>query len=193
MLIRGQLPLAGAILRVLTFARAWEGELEGVAIRIRVAAEGDGDGLLDIYAPVVRNTPTSFETVVLRRLRPVLRISGVASMRAWTEGSGWSAKSGIYRRLCLRHPFQSARGVYLNPREARIWFVEVSVYVNPSHCRRGIGRALYTSQFRCLALQGYCTAVARKTLPNPAGVALLIQPCERSVALLIQPCERSSP
>lgn len=48
----------------------------------------------------------------------------------------------------------------------------MSVYVHPEHHRRGIGRALYTSLFRCLALQGYCTAVARITLPNPASVAL---------------------
>jgi phosphinothricin acetyltransferase len=50
--------------------------------------------------------------------------------------------------------------------------VEVTVYVHPDDHGRGIGRALYTSLFECLRLQGYCSAVAVIALPNPASVAL---------------------
>jgi L-amino acid N-acyltransferase YncA len=48
----------------------------------------------------------------------------------------------------------------------------VSIYIHPRVRRRGIGRALYTSLFRVLALQGFYSAYAGITLPNPASVGL---------------------
>jgi phosphinothricin acetyltransferase len=48
----------------------------------------------------------------------------------------------------------------------------VSAYVAADVHRRGIGRALYTSLFRCLVLQGYVNAYAGIALPNPASVGL---------------------
>ena len=131
-----------------------------MAIRIRVAAEDDGDGMLDIYAPVVRNTPTSYETAA----------PGVADFRGRIGAS-------LERRLWLVCEIGGfiagyAYATHFNPREAYTWSVEVSVYVHHSQQRRGIGHALSVSLFRCLALRGYCRAVARITLPNPASVAL---------------------
>ena len=52
------------------------------------------------------------------------------------------------------------------------WACELTVYVDPEYHRYGIRRALYSSLFRCLALQGYCIAVAVITIPNPASIAL---------------------
>ena len=116
--------------------------------------------MLDIYAPIVRDTVTSFEA----------RPPGIAEFRERIRAS-------LDRRLwlvCEREGVVAgyAYATQFNAREAYIWSVEVSVYVHPEHYRRGMGRALYTSLFACLALQGFCTAVARITLPNPASVSL---------------------
>jgi phosphinothricin acetyltransferase len=48
----------------------------------------------------------------------------------------------------------------------------VAVYVGAAHRRRGVGRALYTSLFALLRLQGFCAAHAGIALQNPASVAL---------------------
>ena len=50
--------------------------------------------------------------------------------------------------------------------------VEVTVYVRPDSHGRGIGRALYSRLFELLRAQGYHTAIAGITLPNPASVRL---------------------
>ena len=52
------------------------------------------------------------------------------------------------------------------------WSVDVSVYVDEGHRHRGIGRALYTSLFALLRLQGFHAAHAGITLPNAGSVAL---------------------
>ena len=57
-------------------------------------------------------------------------------------------------------------------RAAYRWAVDVSAYVSDGSRRSGVGRALYTSLFALLRLQGFCTAVAGVTLPNPGSVGL---------------------
>jgi L-amino acid N-acyltransferase YncA len=49
---------------------------------------------------------------------------------------------------------------------------DVSVYVQTSARRLGVGRALYCTLFALLPLQGFYQAHAGITLPNPASVAL---------------------
>ncbi len=60
----------------------------------------------------------------------------------------------------------------LRPRPAYQWSVETSVYVHAVLRRSGIGRALYTSLLKVLVLQGYFSAYAGITLPNPASQGL---------------------
>ncbi len=50
--------------------------------------------------------------------------------------------------------------------------VEVTVYVDPAHHGRGVGRALYGRLFEILTAQGYHSAIAGITLPNEASVGL---------------------
>lgn len=50
--------------------------------------------------------------------------------------------------------------------------VEVTVYLRPDALRRGLGRALYDRLFAILQAQGYRTALAGITLPNPGSVRL---------------------
>ena len=131
-----------------------------MGVSIRVATEDDASAMLEIYGPVVRETAISFETRPpgIEEFRGRIRAS--LEQRLWLVCGGDGVIAGY------------AYATQFNPREAYIWSVEVSVYVHPKFHRWGIGRALYTSLFRCLALQGYCTAVARITLPNPASLAL---------------------
>jgi len=57
-------------------------------------------------------------------------------------------------------------------RPAYQWTVEVSVYVHAAYRGKGMARALYTSLFECLRVQGYRTALAGIALPNSPSVAL---------------------
>jgi len=57
-------------------------------------------------------------------------------------------------------------------RSAYRWAVNVTVYVSPAHHRQGVGRALYAELMPRLAAQGFYTACAGITLPNPASVGL---------------------
>jgi L-amino acid N-acyltransferase YncA len=65
------------------------------------------------------------------------------------------AKSGPHR----------ARGAYA-------WTADVSVYVDPSAHRRGIGAALYDRFLPVLRAQGYALLLAGITQPNPGSVRL---------------------
>jgi phosphinothricin acetyltransferase len=62
--------------------------------------------------------------------------------------------------------------IHHRERAAYRWSVDTTVYVRQGRQRRGIGRALYTSLLAMLPLQGYFSAFAGVTLPNPASVGL---------------------
>ncbi|MHC4992795.1 MAG: GNAT family N-acetyltransferase [Planctomycetota bacterium] len=57
-------------------------------------------------------------------------------------------------------------------RGAYHWTAEISVYVEPGHHGRGIGRALYDRLIDMLRRQGYHTLLAGIALPNDASVRL---------------------
>ena len=57
-------------------------------------------------------------------------------------------------------------------RQAYDWTVEVSAYVDASHHRKGIGRALYTELLSRLTDAGFHLAVAVVVTPNPASERL---------------------
>ena len=65
--------------------------------------------------------------------------------------------------------------VYANGHLARAayqWSVNVTVYIDARQHRSGVGRALYTSLFALLRLQGFYNAYAGITLPNAGSVGL---------------------
>jgi phosphinothricin acetyltransferase len=127
---------------------------------IRLARPEDAQVIQAIYAPVVISTPTSFElappTVEETRERIVEKLRThpwvVYEAEARVVGSAYASS---YR----------ARAAYQ-------WSVEVSVYLHEQWRGQGIGRALYTSLFALLRLQGFYSVYAGITLPNPASVAL---------------------
>lgn len=127
---------------------------------IRLATEADAEGIRAIYAPIVAHTAISFETEPPSAAEMRARIARALRHRPWLvcERDGdilGYAYAGEHRE-----------------RAAYRWCADVSVYVHERARRAGVGRALYSSLFRLLTLQGYHNAYAGITLPNPASVGL---------------------
>src|SRR5688572_14755120 len=127
---------------------------------IRLALDSDAEQIGGIYAPVVRNTAISFEVEPPTAAEIARRIAETLPTFPWlvvdkaAEILGY-AYAGAHR----------ARAAYQ-------WSVDTTVYVHPGAHRSGVGRALYTSLLQILALQGFYTAYAGITLPNPGSVGL---------------------
>ncbi len=127
---------------------------------IRIAVTADGPALADIYAPAVVGRATSFELEAPDGVEMARRVERIATCTPWL--------------VCERHgvvvgyAYASAH----RDRPAYQWSVEVSAYVRTDMHRTGIARALYTSLFAVLVLQGFRNAYAGITLPNAASVGL---------------------
>lgn len=128
--------------------------------QIRLAVPGDAEGVRAIYAPCVRSSAITFETAEPTVEEMARRIRGISSTHPWLVCEISHAIAGY--AYASRH----------RERAAYQWSVEVSVYVHGAHRGRGIGSALYDALFRILIGQGFHSAYAGITLPNPASVAL---------------------
>ena len=126
---------------------------------IRLATVEDASQIQSIYAPIVAETAVSFELEPPGVEEMRRRIQTTLLTLPWVvcewDGVVGYAYAGLFRS-----------------RPAYQWSVEVSVYVHASHRGKGVGRALYTSLFECLRVQGYRTALAGIVLPSPTSVAL---------------------
>ena len=127
---------------------------------LRLATEDDAEAMLEIYAPVVRDTVISFEE------QPPTIEEFRGRIRAVLERLPWL--------VCVidGHIAGYAYATLFRTRAGYRWTVELTVYVDPGHHRRGVARALYTALIGCLEVMGYHTAVAIIALPNEASVAL---------------------
>jgi phosphinothricin acetyltransferase len=127
---------------------------------VRLAVPGDAAGVHAIYAPIVRDTAISFEVDPPSVWEMARRIDFILERLPWlVYDHGGEVLGYVY---ASRH---RERGAYR-------WSVDVTAYVDPRMHRSGVGRALYTSLFALLSLQGYCRAYAGITLPNQASVGL---------------------
>ncbi len=131
-----------------------------MAMIIRLATEDDAAQILEIYAPFCRETPVSFETEPPSLDEMRRRIAAVLPSYPWLvcEEDG----------TILGYAYASKH----RERAAYVWSVDVSAYVRYGRRRGGLGRALYTSVLAILRLQGYYTALAGITLPNPGSEGL---------------------
>lgn len=132
-----------------------------MTLEIRLATPDDAAQIRAIYAPVVRDTAISFE----------YEPPSVEEMRRRVE----STLAKGYPWLVLDRSGEIlgyAYGSVHRERAAYRWSVEVSVYIHAAWHRRGVGRALYTSLFEVLRLQGFQNAFAGATQPNPGSVRL---------------------
>lgn len=128
--------------------------------RIRLASEDDAAQIQAIYAPIVRDTIISFETVAptVDEIR--------ARIRSTLERLPWLVL--IQEDALLGYAYASQHRTRIGYQ----WSVDVSVYVHPDARRKGAARALYTSLLNILIIQGFFNAYAGIALPNAASVGL---------------------
>jgi L-amino acid N-acyltransferase YncA len=128
---------------------------------VRLATEFDAPQIQNIYEPYVIETPATFELDApdvsdIRR-----RVIETLVHYPWlvcedSDGAILGYAYGSQHRV----------------RSAYQWSADVSVYVDRRYHGLGVGKSLYKGLLGILALQGYCTAYAGITLPNPSSVRL---------------------
>lgn len=127
---------------------------------IRPAAPGDAGQIAAIYAPIVRETPISFELEPPDAAEFGRRMARYGAFGPWLV----CERAGEILAYAYASPH--------NERAAYQWAVNVSIYAGASARRLGAGRALYGVLFELLRLQGFMVACAGVTLPNAASVGL---------------------
>lgn len=127
---------------------------------LRLATPGDAEAIAAIYAPIVTSTLISFETDPPGVGEIERRIQHTLPSHPWLV-CDWDGQVAGYS-YATQH----------RVRAGYRWSVDTSVYIDPGHRRRGIGRALYTSLVRILGAQGYVNAFAGIALPNAGSVGL---------------------
>jgi len=127
---------------------------------IRLAHAGDVPAILAIYAPLVRDTTISFEYEPPTTAEMEQRLQTIQRDHPWLV----CERDGQVAGYAYASAFRS--------RAAYRWTAEVTVYIHADHGRRGLAQTLYRALFERLRAQGYRTAVAVITLPNPGSVAL---------------------
>jgi phosphinothricin acetyltransferase len=127
---------------------------------IRLARADDADAVCEIYAPIVRETAISFESVPPTPEEMRSRMAGADRVGSWL--------------VCERagHVVGYAYTGTHRTRAAYRFTVETSVYVHGGHRRQGVARELYRALLAVSRRQGYQLAVAGIALPNPASIAL---------------------
>jgi L-amino acid N-acyltransferase YncA len=128
-------------------------------MRIRLAIPTDGDAIAAIYAPIVATTSISFETEAPDGTEMARRISATVPRFPWLIAEAGELVAGF---------------AYAGPHRKRAayrWATEVSVYVAAGERRRGVGCRLYAALLALLRTQGFHSAYAGITQPNPASVA----------------------
>lgn len=134
---------------------------EPQAMKIRVATLDDAAAVQAIYAPVVRDTPISFE----EQVPTVAEMAG--RMRARLARFPWLVGEDDAGHV-IGYVYAGAHA----ERAAYRWSADVTVYVREDCRRRGVGQQLYRRLFGLLAELGYHQAFAGITLPNAGSVGL---------------------
>ncbi len=130
-------------------------------LSIRLAIEDDAEQVRAIYAPFCGpDSAVSFEVQPPTIEEMGRRIARTLERYPWLvlDDSG----------LVLGYVYAGMH----SERAAYQWSVNVSAYIAEGRRGSGIGRALYTSLFAILRLQGFVNAYAGATLPNPGSVGL---------------------
>lgn len=138
---------------------------DGTGIRVRLVRPADAAAIAAIYAPIVRDTATSFETEPPDADEVEHRIRRTAEQLPWLVATPASESSEEdVLGYALATPYRS--------RAAYRWSVEVSVYIDDSARGCGVATSLYRRLHGLLREQGYRVTYAVITIPNPASVGL---------------------
>ena len=127
---------------------------------IRLARSDDAAAVAAIYAPFVTGSATSFEYSPPDAVETAARIASTLAYAPYLVSEAGGEVLGF--AYASKH----------RERAAYQWSVDVSVYIHERARRQAVGRALYTSLFALLRLQGFYSAHAGISLPNPASVGL---------------------
>ena len=122
--------------------------------------ERDAAACAAIYAPFVCESVVSFEEAMPDTDAFAARIAATQATHPWLVAEVDGRVVGF------------AYGCPHRERAAYRWAADVSIYLDPAHHRRGIGRALYEELFALLREQRIHVACAGITLPNDASVGL---------------------
>ncbi len=130
-------------------------------MKIRQASAQDAAALLEIYAPIVLHTSTSFEEEPPGVEDFAQRITKAIQTHQWLV---MEAKDGTLCGYAYAGTHRS-RSAYRRS-------VETSVYVHQNFRGQGVGRRLYEALFESLATMDYHSAYAGIVLPNEGSIAL---------------------
>ncbi len=127
---------------------------------IRPATTADAPAIQAIYAPIVEQTPISFEEAPPSVDEMAARITDIQTRYPYlvAERAGEILGYAYAGRYKERHAYR--------------WSTEVTAYVAEQARGSGIGRLLYRNLLDRLDAAGFHTAIAIIALPNPASVAL---------------------
>ncbi len=128
---------------------------------IRPVEPRDAADVAAIYAPNITHGVASFEVTPPDAAEMATRIAATTATYPWLvcDAPGKGVVGYVYATA-------------FNPRAAYQWSAAVTVYIDAACHRVGIGRALYTSLFALMRLQGFYNAYGGITLPNAGSVGL---------------------
>jgi phosphinothricin acetyltransferase len=128
---------------------------------IRPATYEDTQSITHIYNHYVENTTVTFEEQVVKRSDMQTRITAITNL-----GLPWLVYEKASKVIGYAYASQwNTRSAYRNT-------IEVTIYLSPHCVGKGLGTALYQALFTQLKDDGYHTAIAGITLPNPASINL---------------------
>ena len=128
--------------------------------QVRIVRLSDAKAISEIYAPYVRDTVISFETVAPDEAEMAARISKISERLPW---------------LAFEEAGEVLGYAYAGPHRERAayqWSVDAGIYIGPKAHRRGAGRTLYSVLFEVVKRLGYHRVYGGITLPNAASVGL---------------------
>ena len=128
---------------------------------VRLATPEDADAVCAIYAPIVEQTVSSFETEAPSVQTMRTRIIDTLEHLPWLVALDAQGHVSGYV-YASKH----------RERPAYQWSVDTTAYVREDCRGRGVGKQLYGELFKRLIEAGYFQAFAGIALPNPASVAL---------------------
>lgn len=127
-------------------------------LRPRVATTADAAAVADVYRPYVAETAITFEETPPDADEVAGRIERTLATHPWLVAE----RDGRVVGYAYAGP--------LRDRPAYRWSTELSVYVDRGRHGEGVGSALYRGLLATLERQGYASAYAVLTLPNPGSV-----------------------
>lgn len=127
-------------------------------LRIRVARTDDAAAIADVYRPYVEETAVTFDETAPDADAMAAKLERTLATYPWFVAERDGEIVGYAYASALRE------------RPAYRWSVELSVYVDRAGHGEGVGSALYRALLETLDRQGYASAYAVLTLPNPGSV-----------------------